>query len=427
MNMHTSAATPDTADGWTRTLYMMVAVQFIMSVSLGATSPILPLYLGRFGLVSPAAVDFWSGILSSVNFLVAAIVSPIWGSVADRYGRKVMVLRSSFAICLFSLLMGLAGELWQLVVLRALMGAFSGFSAASVALVATRAPDRKLGYALGWLSTGQLVGGLVGPVVGGGLSDVTGNLRVVFFATAILAAGAGLTAMLGVRDDVAAPRDRKRPSLGASLEVLFRTPGLMPLFFVLLMAQFGVRSVQPVVTPFVQELTGVVPGLATLAGLAFSITGVADVIFSPWLGRRSDVIGYRKVLLISLVGAALMTFPQAFVSSYWQFLLSRFGLGLFAGGILPTANALVGRRVDPRQRGLAYGATASATFLGSFLGPFTGGTIASAFGIRCVFLLTGSLFVFNIIWILRVIPRQDASIDEIALSGGGGPIPRRDL
>ena len=123
----------------------------------------------------------------------------------------------------------------------------------------------------------------------------------------------------------------------------------------LLLANFGVQAVQPVVTLYVQHLVGPRPELATLGGIAFSVTGVADLIASPFLGRRSDVLGYRRVLLICLGGAALASAPQAFVHTYWGFVAARFGLGLFVGGILPTANALVGRLAPPGERGLVYG------------------------------------------------------------------------
>jgi len=85
---------------------------------------------------------------------------------------------------------------------------------------------------------------------------------------------------------------------------------------VLLMAQFGVRTVQPVVTLFVEEMVGARPDLATLSGIAFSATGLANVISAPLLGDRSDVIGYRRVLLICLLGATLTTLPQAFTENY---------------------------------------------------------------------------------------------------------------
>lgn len=382
----------------------MVGVQFVMSMALTAMAPILPLFLTELGVQPGGPVEFWSGVLSSLNFLVAAIASPVWGSVADHYGRRVMVLRSSLAICFFTLLMGFSQSLWQLVALRALMGMFSGFAASAIALVATQVPASRLGFALGWLSTGQLIGGLAGPVLGGSIADLAGSYRAVFFTTAAIASVAVIAAYLGAAERFERPAQGARGSTWAGLQSVARTRGLLALFVVLLMAQFGVRSVQPVVTLFVQELVGWQAGLATLAGLAFSITGVADLVASPFLGKRSDVIGYRRVLLISLAGAALMSVPQALVGSYWQFLALRFGVGLFVGGILPTANALVGQLVPASQRGLAYGLTASATFLGSFLGPFTGGALAAVAGIRWVFVLTGVLFLLNLAWVYRVVP-----------------------
>ena len=183
-----------------------------------------------------------------------------------------------------------------------------------------------------------------------------------------------------------------------------RSPGLLPLFFVLLMAQFGVRTVQPVVTLFVQELVGARPDLATLSGIAFSVTGLANVIAAPFLGNRSDVIGYRRVLLICLLGATLTTLPQAFADSYWTFTAERFAVGLFIGGILPTANALVGRLVPRAERGTVYGITASAMFLGNSMGPLTGGAVAAAFGLRWVFLVTAAVLFVNLVWVYYRVP-----------------------
>ena len=156
---------------------------------------------------------------------------------------------------------------------------------------------------------------------------------------------------------------------------------------------------QPVITLYVAEMLGPVPALATLAGLAFSVTGVADLIASPFLGRRSDVLGYRRVLLISLAGAALASIPQAFLDSYWAFVAARFALGLFVGGILPTANALVGRLAPPGDRGTVYGITATAMFMGQSLGPLSGGAIAATLGLHWVFLITAVLLTVNLAWV----------------------------
>ena len=398
---------------WQRTLWVMVGIQFVMTLGFTILSPILPLFLPELGVRTPAAVDVWTGVLNGITSLVAAFLSPLWGRLSDRHGRKLMLLRSSFAIALFTALMGVAQTVWQMLAFRILMGAFAGFSAAAITLVASQVPERRLGFALGWLSTGQLVGGLAGPIVGGLVADLSGSYRVPFFFAATLAAAAMLLAWALVAERFAPPPPgQRRGSAFAGLRALAGASGVLPLFVVLLFAQFGVRTVQPVVTLYVQALAGNVPNLATLGGIAFSVTGLADVIASPFLGKRSDRLGYRRVLLISLLGAALFSAPQAFAPGYWVFVAERFGVGLFIGGILPTGNALVGRLVPAADRGLVYGLTASATFLGNSLGPLTGGLVAATIGPRFVFLVTAALLLVNLAWVWAAVPRSvDAMTD----------------
>src|SRR6202012_2072719 len=155
------------------TLWAMVGIQFVMTAAISFLSPIIPLMLPRLGVESSEGVDIWAGIITGSTSFVAPFASPIWGRVADRYGRKLSLLRSSLAIAIFTALMGLATNVWLFFGARAVMGMFAGFSSAAIALVASQAPERRLGFALGWLSTGQLVGSLVRPVIGGGLADLT--------------------------------------------------------------------------------------------------------------------------------------------------------------------------------------------------------------------------------------------------------------
>ncbi|HET6605081.1 MAG TPA: MFS transporter [Rhodopila sp.] len=390
---------PDTAT-WQRTLWAMVGIQFVMTAAINFLSPIIPLMLPGLGVKTTEGVDLWAGIITGSTSFVAAFASPIWGRVADRYGRKLSLLRSSFAIAIFTALMGLATNVWMFFGARAVMGAFAGFSSSAIALVASQAPERRLGFALGWLATGQLVGSLIGPVVGGMLADVTGSYRMPFFAAGLITLVALALVWVIVHEEFTPPKTTgKGRSMLAGMKLLTGSSALLALFVVLLMAQFSVRTVQPVVTLFVQQLVGSPPELATLAGVAFSITGLADLVSSPFLGKRSDVIGYRKVLLICLTGATLTSAPQMFADSYWTFLAERFAVGLFIGGILPTANALIGRSVPREVRGTVYGMTASATFLGNSLGPVTGGGIAALLGLRWVFAVTTVLLAANLLWV----------------------------
>ena len=383
----------------------MVGIQFVMTMAFSMLSSIMPLFLPELGVESAASVDLWAGFLAGITSFIAAFASPVWGRVADRHGRKLMLLRSGLAIAVFTALMGIAGNVWQFFAFRALMGVFAGFSSAAIALVASQAPEARLGYALGWLSTGQLVGSLVGPLIGGALADLTGSYRIPFYCTAAtILVAMGLVWFVVHERFTAPPPGRAGRSLLASLFALARSPGLMALFFVLLMAQFGVRTVQPVVTLYVQEMVGLRPDLATLGGIAFSVTGLANVVAAPFFGNRSDEIGYRKVLLIGLLGATLTTLPQAFTTNYWVFAGERFAVGLFIGGLVPAANALVGRLVSRAERGAVYGMTSSAMFLGNSLGPVSGGAVAAAFGLRWVFLVTGAVLLANLVWVYYRVP-----------------------
>src|SRR5438094_2236376 len=389
---------------WQQTLWAMVGIQFVMTAAFSMLTPIMPLFLPVLGVDSEAAIDIWAGVLNGVTSLIAAFASPLWGQVADRHGRKLMLLRSSLAIGLFTALMGAAGDVWQFFGCRALMGVCAGFSSAATALVASQVPEDRLGYSLGWLSTGQLVGSLVGPIIGGILADATGSYRIPFYVTsATIFLATGLV-WFSVREEFTRHHGEGRRGTFSSLFALVTTPALLALFFVLLMAQFGVRTVQPIVTLYVKEMVGAAPNIATLAGIAFSITGVANVISAPFLGNRSDKIGYRRVLLICLLGATLTTLPQAFTTNYRLFVVERFGVGLFIGALLPTANALVGRLVSRAERGAVYGMTSSAMFLGNSMGPLLGGAIAASFGLHWVFLMTAIVMACNLIWVYHRVP-----------------------
>src|SRR5258707_14032402 len=163
------------ASYWRYTLWAMVGIQFVHTMANSVLTPIMPLFLPELGVTSEGAIDLWAGILSGVTSFVAAFASPIWGSLADRHCRKLMLLRSSLAIGLFTALMGVAANVWQFFAFRALMGVFAGFSSAAIALVASQVPEGRLGYSLGSLATGQLVRSLTRPIIVGLLAPITGG------------------------------------------------------------------------------------------------------------------------------------------------------------------------------------------------------------------------------------------------------------
>jgi len=379
----------------------MVGIQAISAAAFGFSLPFMPLFIAQLGVHPLANVSWWSGIVGSINFFMAALFAPVWGSLADRVGRKPMVVRSSIFGCLTSALMGISQNVWELTGSRALMGAFSGFASAATALVGSQVPEESLGFAMGWMSTAQMIGTLVGPLIGGLVSDQLHDYRAVFFWTAGGTLVAALACAFYVREDVKplpAAEQRRIPLWEQYREILVQ-PEVIPMFLVLILAMIATLAVAPILPLFVQSIAGDSPWLGTFAGVAFAITGVAGLITAPWLGKLSDEVGYRRILLITLAGAACFTIPQGFVHNIWVFFALRFGLGVFLGGILPTANAWIGRLFPPEQRGRVYGISYSATFTGMFIGPLLGGGIAAVFGFQAVFFITGLLMIVNFLWL----------------------------
>src|SRR5216684_1257650 len=125
---------------WRHTLWAMVGIQFVMTMAFSMLTPIMPLFLPVLGVETEAGIDIWAGILSGITSFVAAFASPVWGRVADRRGRKLMLIRSSLAIGVFTVFMGLSMNVWQFFAARTLMGVFAGFSSAAIALVASQVP-----------------------------------------------------------------------------------------------------------------------------------------------------------------------------------------------------------------------------------------------------------------------------------------------
>jgi DHA1 family multidrug resistance protein-like MFS transporter len=349
--------------------------------------------MGDMGIKPLPQVEYWTGAITAINSLTSALFAPFWGMLADRVGRKAMVIRSSVAVAVATTLMGISQNIWELFGARAAMGIFSGFTISAMALVSTQVPEENLGFALGWLATGQVAGTLLGPLVGGFIADHVHNYRAVFLISAVGVFVGTTLCTIFVREEfsrAAAPiKGEHKTSIWEQLRGLAALPSLAPMFMVILLAQVAAMGIQPVLPLFVFQLIGNVPWIATAAGAALAITGVAGLLSSPILGRRADKTGYQNILLISLAGTALFTIPQAWAGTLWLFLALRFGVGIFLGGILPTANAIVGRLAPVEQRGQVYGIVSSATFFGRFLGPVLGAAVAAHFGFPAVFITFG--------------------------------------
>lgn len=373
-----------------RTLVAMASVQFVISSAFSIIPPVIPLLLPTLGVHAAQETRVWAGLLLGVTPLAAALISPLWGRLAGRIDPRIILLIACSASGVCTMAMSIVTGPGQLLGLRFLMGFFGGHIVAAMALVSAATPIARLGWALSWLTTAQLAGTLLGPLIGGAIADAFGSYRAPFIATG----AAGLlicAAIAAVPRPAPGAAEVNTPGNRGSLALLLRTHGLMPLVLIILIAQFSIMTPQSIVALHVRELVGERPELATLAGFAFSVLGLSGLIAAPLIGRVSDSVSTRRLLLTLAIAAAVFTLPQAYATSYAAFVGQRFGAGLFLAGIIPVVNALIGRRIPSADRSRAFGITSGVTFFGAFIGPVLGGLVGAHFGLSSVFLLCGAM------------------------------------
>lgn len=361
----------------------MLGVQFILSAAFSIVPPVIPLLLPQLGVIDAGEISTWSGLVLGVTPLSAGLMAPVWGRVVDRVDRRKVILMACVAAGISALLMSIATSAWQLLALRAAMGFFGGHIVAVMALVTTVCPTSRLGWALGWLSTSQLAGMLLGPLIGGAIADALHSYRSPFVA-------GGCASLIVAWAVLQLPKQTPAPAHSGAAAVptgriLSRYPHLRTVVLVLLLAQLAMTSAQPIVSLYVRALVGPVSNLATLAGAAFSVIGVSGLLAAPLVGRVGDRIGRERLLSVVLCAAAVFMFVQGFAAAYGWFVIERFLAGICLAGVMPLANSLIAHQVPSQDRGRAFGITGGATFLGAFAGPFSGGIINAHFGLARVF------------------------------------------
>ena len=371
-------------------------------LAFGFVLPFLPLYLKEIGVTPDSAVVFWSGALVTSTGVSLAIFSPIWGALADRHGRKVMVLRSMLVGGLIIALMGLVQDVGQFLVLRILQGVFTGTIAAATALVAGIVPRERLAWSMGLLQTSVYVGISAGPVMGGLIAQAVGIRGTFFVAGAMLAAG-GILVWQFVHEHFTPPSRTRRPGFFETVGIGLRSPILMPLMVTLLLVQLSSAIVFPILPLFVERLSSATDPVKLYAGLAFGATAVFSALAALFYSRLVDRSGYRRILILACFGAALFFLPQAFVQNIGQFLLLRAGLGIFFGVLIPATNAIVGLSTPSELRGSAYGLTSSATAVGNAIGPLLGSTLAASLGYPSVFIVTAGVLTLLGLWVITLV------------------------
>lgn len=296
---------------------------FFTGLAISQILPFLPLYISQLGVSSHEALSMWSGLTFSITFLISAIVSPMWGSLADRKGRKLMLLRASLGMAIAILLQAFATHVWQLFLLRGIMGLTSGYIPNAMALVASQVPRERSGWALSTLSTAQISGVIGGPLMGGFVADHIG-LRAVFLITAMLLVVSFLVTLFLIKEGVR-PVIRKSERLsGKAVFASLPYPALViSLFFTTMVIQLCNGSISPILALFIKSMMPDSNNIAFLSGLIASVPGISALISAPRLGKLGDRIGTERILMATLICAVLLFFAMSWVTTPFQLFLVR--------------------------------------------------------------------------------------------------------
>ena len=389
---------------------------FFTGLAISQILPFLPLYVSQLGVSSHEALSMWSGLTFSITFLVSAIVSPMWGSLADRKGRKLMLLRASLGMAIAILLQAFATNVWQLFLLRALMGLTSGYIPNAMALVASQVPRERSGWALSTLSTAQISGVIGGPLLGGFLADHVG-LRAVFIITAILLMVSFLVTLFLIKEGVRPASGKEQRLSGRAVFATLPYPALMiSLFVTTMVIQLCNGSVGPILALFIKSMEPDSNNIAFLSGMIAAVPGISALMSAPRLGKLGDRIGTARILMATLVIALVLFFAMSFVTTPFQLGVLRFLLGFADGAMLPAVQTLLVKYSSDRVTGRIFGYNQSFMYLGNVVGPLIGASVSAMAGFRWVFAATAVVILLNIIQLAVILRRQRQRAAQIKTS-----------
>ncbi|GAA3405734.1 MFS transporter [Paenibacillus hodogayensis] len=384
---------------WKRNLFILWLGCFLVSMAYSVSIPFMPIFLTEH-LGVDNHLETWTGGVFAITFLASSLIAPFWGSLADKYGRKPMMLRAGICLAATYFLYFLVENPYQLLAVRVMEGLLAGYIPASIAIVATNTPEKQVGYALGVISTASAAAAVIGPLAGGVISHMLG-MRETFFAAGVMVLIAFLIALFGVKEPSFVKREGKRSSVVSDVREAARNRPLMAALAIVFITTTSIMIAEPLLTIYVLQLGSSASSASLHSGIIFSAVGVATLIAAPRWGKLGMRIGYERVLFIGLLGGALGNVLQIVFHNLLGFGSLRFGYGLFFAAVFPALNAIIAQNTDHGFRSRAFSLNQSANALGLMAGPLLGGLLASQVPIPAVFVMTG-VFLFGIALLVRL-------------------------
>ena len=384
---------------WKRTVYISLVCVFCTAFGVSQLAPILPLYFHDLGVQTPEAMSLWSGLATGATYIIVCLAAPFWGRVADKKGRKITLIRSSFGMALCNILIAFQTTPEGVVLIRLVQGLVSGFYSASITLIASESPIERTGWALGLLASANLAGSLIGPLLGGYIADTVG-IRNDFIIVGTLMGLAGVLATIFIHENYVPQPNPEKLSIRKLKEQIPEFNSIVALCVASFIYAICIMSLQPVISVYIK---GIVPSdtenLAFIAGAVFSAMGIAQLMSSSPLGKLVDKIGPRKVLVLSLIYVGILNIPQAYVSDVYQLAIIRFLQGFGLGGMLPALNTYLSSKTPREFTGQVFSYNQSCLFFGYFLGSVGGASLMAWLGFTTLFWVSGGLFIISALWI----------------------------
>ena len=390
------------ARGGMRNVWIITASMTVLAICYTMIIPFLPIYLLELG-VPKDDVALWSGLVFGITFLIAGIMAPIWGKIADNKGKKRMALRAGFAIAVSYVLIGMVSNEYELLLGRAFVGFANGFYPAAMTMVSLSVDEKQVGRALGIFQTGLILGNVVGPFLGGAIESIVG-MRPVFYVSGIAVLIATLAVLFFVKEPklqsagdtgkAQSAQPTKSTSLREDFKAVREQPVLVRLLWIFFFMQCAIMMLQPILSLYVGDMQGTMEGAAIISGTILSIGGLAGSLTTNLWVRLGERRGYFRTISYCMLGSGVVLLLQSLPVGIWWFGVLQVLIGSCIVGINPSLSAAVTLNTDPSFRGRMFGMTTTAQQFGSMVGPVFASIVSTYIGISYVFSITGLLLLY---------------------------------
>jgi DHA1 family multidrug resistance protein-like MFS transporter len=396
---------------WKKTLYIVWLTQFIAITGGGLVFPFLPLYIRELGVEDTGDTALYAGLSNMTFGLAMFLFSPIWGAMADRYGRKRMLMRAYVAATIIMTIPAFLTNIWQFLIVRALQGAFTGTVPAAASLVAASTPPEHVPYSMGLLQVALSIAGTLGPLIGGLLADAVG-LKNSFLVCGVGFGAGGLLLLFGVKEQFTPPATVRGPWEGfvSDLRQAASSRSVVVMVALLFLINGSLAFARPIIPLFVDLIHPTSEGVKE-SGYVFAALAVTSIFAALAVGHFGGRFGPKVLLVITLAGAGIGYLPVAAAGSIAALIFLMAVVGVFSGGSVPAANALLSINAPAEKQGSAFGLAGSGNALAMAIMPLLGGVVAASFGIRAVFLVLGvAMLVIAVLASVIVPDRRHATV-----------------